>query len=161
MKKVWSVPIAGLLLVALVLLNSCASLRQSPDPARVLAKIAEYREQEIQLVHSTVADPDRADRFIALLAERDRMAGEYVERITEHREKLAALAADYDARREDFESLLAEFNRRRAAAQQETIELVAAMKAATTAEEWDTISEFQLKRLDLRQLTYGVAGQGG
>ena len=152
--------IVGIAMVALTLL-SCTSLRQAPDPAKVLAQIAEYREQEISLVRETVEDPERADRLVTLLAERDRLTAQYAKRITEHREKLAALAADYDSRREDFEALLADFNRRRAAAQQESIELVAAMKAATTAEEWETISKFQLKRLDLRRLSYGMAGQGG
>ena len=159
-------PVPGILLAAtaflvIVSLPSCVTFKQPPDPAKVQAKIAEYREQELALVHSTVADPERADRLIALLAERDRLTGEYAMRIAEHREKLAALAADYDSRREDFEAQLADFNRRRATAQQESIELVAAMKAATTSEEWEIISEFQLKRLDLRQLSYGNAGRGG
>ena len=161
MKTGWTVSIAGLAILALVLLPSCASLRPSSDPARLQAQIAEYREQELALIHSTVADPDRAERLIALLAERDRLAAQYAAQITEHRETVAALAANYDSRREDFEALLADFNRRRAAAQQESIELVAAMKAATTAEEWDVISEFQLERLDLRKLSYGMAGQSG
>ena len=147
--------------LSLTLLLSCASLRQAQDPAQVMAQIAEYREQELELVRETVVDPERADRLVALLAERDRLTAQYAKRITEHREKLAVLAADYDSRREDFEALLADFNRRRAAAQQESIELVAEMKAATTADEWKIISKFQLERLDLRQLSYGVAGQGG
>jgi hypothetical protein len=83
-----------------------------------------------------------------------------VKALIAHREKLMTLTADYDARREDFEALLAELNRKRAAAQKETIDLVAAMKAATTAEEWKTIAGFQLKRLNPRQLTYGQAASG-
>jgi hypothetical protein len=74
---------------------------------------------------------------------------------------MAALAADYDARREDFETLLADFNRQRASAQKDTIDLVAAMKAATTADEWKVISRFQLKRLHPRELAYGTAAPGG
>ena len=112
-------------------------------------------------MRSTVVDPDRAERLIVLLAERDRLAAQYAAQITQHREKLAALAVDYDSRREDFEAQLAAFNRQRAAAQQESIELVAAMKATTTPDEWKTISRFQLKRLEPRKLVYGAAAQGG
>lgn len=146
--------------LSLTLFLSCATLRRAPDPARVQAQIIEYREQEIALVRATVVEQERAEQFIALLAERDRMVAEYAQRIKEHREKLAALTADYDAERTDFETLLGRFNRQRAAAQQESIELVAAMKAATTAKEWKIISRFQLKRFDLRELSYGTTGQG-
>ena len=152
--------VAGIAILALSLL-SCAGLRQPPDPAKVRAQIAEYRQQEIELVRNTVADPARVEHFLELLAERDRLVEKHATRVIEHREKIAALTADYDTRREDFEVLLAEFNRQRAAAQQETIDLVAAMKAATTADEWKVISRFQLKRLHPRQLVYGTGAQAG
>jgi hypothetical protein len=148
-------------LLGLILLASCATLRQAPDPVKVRAQIAEAREQELALVHATVTDPARAGRFVELLQERDRLVEEHARLLVAHREKLAALTADYDARREDFETLLADFNRQRAAAQKETMELVAAMKAATTPGEWTTIAKFQLQRLEPRQLVYGAAGQGG
>jgi flagellar motility protein MotE (MotC chaperone) len=155
---------AGMLpvtLVGLVLLASCDTLTRAPDPGKVQAQIAEAREQELALVRATVVDPGRAERFIELLVERDRLVEEHARLLAAHREKMAVLAADYDARREDFEALLTDFNRQRAVAQKETIDLVAAMKAATTADEWETISKFQLKRLELRKLVYGAASQGG
>jgi hypothetical protein len=155
-----SVLIAAVAVVALGLL-SCASLMQPPDPVKVQRQIAEAREQEIELVRATVADPERAQRLLGLLAERDRLVEEHARRVVEHREKIALLAADYDARREDFEVLLARFNKQRESAQRETVDLVAAMKAATTAEEWKVISRFQLKRLEPRKLVYSTAAQGG
>ena len=161
MKRGWSVPFAGLALVAVVLLHSCASLRQPPDPAKVQAQIAEAREQEIELVRATVADAGRAERFIELLRERDRLVEKHARLLIAHRERMAALTGDYDARREDFEVLLAGFNRQRASAQKETIDLVVAMKAATTAAEWKTISRFQQKQLEPRKLVYGTAERGG
>lgn len=144
-----------------VLLASCATLGQPPDPAKVQAQIAESREQEMELVRATVADPARAERFVELLRERDRLVEEHTRRLVAYRQELAALTEDYDARREDFEVLLADFNRQRESAQKETVDLVAAMKAATTADEWKTISRFQLKRLDPRNLVYGTAARGG
>jgi hypothetical protein len=134
---------------------------QPPDPVKVQRQIAEAREQEIALVRATVTDPERAERLLQLLAERDRLVEEHAKLVIEHREKIALLAADYDARREDFEVLLARFNQQRESAQRETIDLVAAMKAATTADEWKDISRFQLKRLEPRKLVYGAAAQGG
>ncbi len=149
--------VAGTAILAVTML-SCASLRQPPDPARVRAQIAEYREQEKELVRNTVADPLRVEQFMELLDERDRLVEEHAKMVIEHREKIAALTADYDARREDFDVLFAEFNRRRAAAQRDTIDLVAAMKAVTTAAEWKVIADFQLKRLHPRQLVFGGGG---
>lgn len=152
--------IVGIAVMAATLL-SCTGLLQRPDPVEVQRQVAEAREQEIELVRATVADPERAQRLLELLAERDRLVEEHAKRVIEHREKIALLTADYDARREDFEALLAHFNRQRASAQRETIDLVAAMKAATTADEWKVISRFQLKRLEPRKLVYGAAAQGG
>ena len=157
MKATNVILVAGIAVLAVTLL-SCASLRQPPDPARVRAQIAEYREQEKELVRNTVADPLRVEQFMELLDERDRLVAEHAKLVMEHREKIALMTADYDARREDFDVLLAEFNRRRAAAQKDTIDLVAAMKAITTPDEWKIIANFQLKRLHPRQLVFGGGG---
>ncbi|HSM30340.1 MAG TPA: hypothetical protein VK854_06535 [Woeseiaceae bacterium] len=157
MKTVRVIPFVPVALLAVVLLPSCAGLRQSSDPGDVRARIAEYREQETALVRATVSDSSRAERLLALLAERDRLADDYAKRIVEHRQAMAALNTDYDAKREEFEMLLARFNQQRAAAQRESIDVVAAMKETTTEDEWKKIARFQLKRLDLRQLSYGQA----
>jgi hypothetical protein len=161
MKTSTGIILATACVLVAVLLASCATLTQPPDPGKLQAQIAEAREQEIELVLATVADPVRAERFVELLRERDRLVEQHARGLVAYREKIAALTADYDARREDFEALLADFNRQREAAQQETIDLVAAMKGATTPDEWKTISRFQLKRLDPRKLIYGSAARGG
>ncbi len=161
MKTLTGLFLATTCMVVVVLLASCATLTQPPDPAKVQAQIAEAREQEIELVRATVADPVRAERFVELLGERDRLVQQHARGLVAYRQKLAALTEDYDTRREDLEALLADFNRQRESAQQETIDLVVAMKGATTADEWKTISRFQLKRLDPRKLVYGTAARGG
>ena len=160
MKTVSRIFIAATACLAAVALLSCAGLRQPPDPAKVQMKIAAAREKEIALVRETVSEPARAERFVELLGERDRLVEKHAKHVIEHREKMAVLAADYDAEREEFEALLTEFNRQRALAQKETIDLVVAMKATTTADEWKAISRFQLKRLQPRELIYGAAAQG-
>jgi len=160
MKSVRGNPVAAIALLAVALMPACAGLRLPSQPVDVRAQMAEYREQEIELVRATVSDPTRAERLLALLVERDRLVNEYAKRIREHREKMAALAADYDTERAEFEALLARFNQQRATAQSESIDVVTAMKETTTAKEWKTIARFQLKRLNLRQLSHGLAAKG-
>jgi len=150
---------ASLLLFACLLLSGCVKRTEAPDPAALRAQIAEARQQETDLVRSTVADPARAEQLLQLLEERDRLMAGYARRIGEHRSEITALNADYDATRADFDALLTDFNRQRAEAQSEIILLIDAMKQTTTADEWKVISKFQLRRLHPRQLSYGAAEQ--
>lgn len=138
----------------------CASLNQAPDPAKIQREFAESRSEELELVRTTIADPERSERFVALLSRRDRLIERYAEDIAAHRHRIAALSTDYDTERGEFESLLAEFNRKRSDAQTELIDLVWEMKQATIADEWRTISKFQSKRLNPRDLAYAPASGG-
>jgi predicted component of type VI protein secretion system len=147
-------------LAAVFLLPACSSLKKTPDPAQVQLTIAESREQELDLVRQTVAETDRAERIIELLASRDRLFERYIEEIGVHRGRMTVLNAEYDTTRDAFDQQLAAYNQQRAAAQNEFMALVAAMKRETTAEEWKTIAKFQSKNLNPRQLTYGAAGKG-
>ena len=65
MKAYQGLLIVGIAILAVTLL-SCASLKQPPDPAQIQAQIAEAREQEIELVRATVADPGRAELGAAI-----------------------------------------------------------------------------------------------
>jgi hypothetical protein len=143
-----------------LLLPACASRKEAPDPVKVQEQISEYRSQELDLVRSTVLDEDRAERLIELLADRDRMIADYTKVIGTHREEMTALNADYNARRESFDLLVNGYNDQRAIAQQEFSSLLRAMKQETTAEEWKTISKFQIKRLEPRGLTYDQPSGG-
>jgi hypothetical protein len=42
----------------------------------------------------------------------------------------------------------------------EVAELVSAMKAETTAEEWKSVAKYQVKKLNPRELAYDPAGGG-
>ena len=99
MKILTGLFLAATCMFVVVLLASCATLTQPPDPGKVQAQIAEAREQEIELVLATVADPVRAERFLELLRERDRLVEQHARGLVAYREKMAALTADYDARR--------------------------------------------------------------
>lgn len=137
---------------------ACSLQKAAPDPAVLEQQIADARVEELELVRSTIHDSGRADRFIELLGARDRLIDAFVDDVTQHREAMARLNADYDAERSDFETLLADYNRKRTAGQAALIDLIADMKESTTADEWDVIADFQMDRLDIRRLAYRDSG---
>jgi len=146
--------------ISFLLLPACASRKEAPDPVKVQEQIAEYRAQELDLIRSTVQDEDRAGRLIDLMADRDQMMANHTQEIETYREKMSALNANYNARRESFDVLISGYNDQRAIAQKEFISLAEAMKKETTAEEWKIISKYQLKRLHPRELTYDLPTGG-
>ncbi len=160
MKKILFAITATLAAISFLLLPACASRKEAPDPVKVQEQIAEYRNQELDLVRSTILDQERADRLIDLLADRDRLISDHTKEISSYREKMYALNTDYNAQRESFDVLMTCYNSQRATAQREYVALIEAMKKETTAEEWKKISKFQLKRLNARKLTYGQLSGG-
>ena len=59
--------------ISILLLPACASRKDAPDPIKVQEEIADYRNQELELVRSSVSDHKRADRLIQLPGERERL----------------------------------------------------------------------------------------
>ena len=145
-------------LMALATLVGCSF--GASDPVKEQEQVAEYRSEELDLVRSTVLDEDRAERLVALLADRDRMMADYTKVIETHRQEMTALNADYSARRESFDLLVIGYNDKRAAAQQGFTALLDAMKQETTAEEWKIISGYSLKKLEPRGLIYNLLSGG-
>jgi hypothetical protein len=160
MKTTLTVSAATIVAISFLFLPACASRKEAPDPIKVQEEISEYRNQELELVRSTIPDQERADRLIQLLDERDRLISDHTKEISAYREQMSALNADYNAERQSFDSLMTGFNSQREMAQKEYVALLVAMKEETTAEEWKAISKYQLKRLNPRKLTYGQASGG-
>jgi len=160
MKTTLTVTISTIAAISLLLLPACASRKDAPDPIKVKEEIAEYRNEELELIRSTVSDQECADRIIQLLGERDRLVSEHTKEISAYREQMSALNADYNAERDSFNMLMTSYNRQRAAAQKEFVALIAAMKAEMTLEEWKIFSKYQLKKLHPRKLSYGQATGG-
>lgn len=131
-----------LILIAVLTLG-CS--KQAPDPAQI-------RLDETALIQSTVVDPVRAAKMLALLDARDRLIEESSALLQQYRRELQALNADYDARREVIVEIIDVYNRERAIKQLRFIELIAEMKRATTAAEWKVIAEFELDNFNPRQL---------
>lgn len=139
--------------------TACAFRKEAPDPVKVQEEIATYRNQEVELVRATIPDPERAERFVGLLGQRDELISESIARISTYREQMTQLNSDYHADRERFETLMARYSRQRAEMQRRYVDLIVAMKAETAPEEWKAIASFQMKRLHFRQLTYGQAAE--
>ena len=160
MKTNFTTVLAIFLAIVLLQFSACASRKEAPDPVKVQEEIAEYRNQELELVRATIPDSERANRLIRLLGERDKLISDSTKIINEYRERMSQLNADYNADRESFETLVASYNSQRAATQEKFTALIGTMKMETKPEEWKVISKFQLKRLHPRQLTYGQAAAG-
>jgi hypothetical protein len=160
MKTVLIAIVAALFATLILLLPACSSRNEAPDPVAVEEEIAGHRDQELELVRTTITDPERAERFVGLLGQRDQLVAGFTKEVQQYRAEMAKLNANYDAERESFDSLIAGFNSRRAVAQEEFIDLAVAMKRETTPEEWKAISKFQLKRLNARNLVYGQTAAG-
>jgi hypothetical protein len=140
---------------------ACASFQSAPDPARVEREIAASKAAELELVRATIGDPARTERFVELLAQREHLLKRFAGQIIDHRKRMTELNADYNTKRSEFETQLADYNRKRAIAQQDLVELITAMKQTTTADEWSEIAAFQLDRLNPRHLAYGGLKEGG
>jgi hypothetical protein len=151
---------ATLAVAALVLLAACALRKGPPDPAKVERKMNATLEGEKALIRSTVANPEKADKLIALLADRDRLVAEQAETVGAYRDRMKVLNADYNANRSDFDRAVADYNSDRTELQTQLVELIEAMKRETTAEEWKAVAKYQVKSLNPRETAYKEAGGG-
>ena len=143
-----------------MLLPACAGRKGPPDPAKVQQKMTATRDGEKELIRSTIASAERADRLIALLDDRDRLVAEHAETVRGYREQMMAVNADYDANRSDFDRAVTAYNGDRTKWQREFVDLISAMKEEATADEWKAIAKFQLGKLNPREMAYKEAGGG-
>ena len=139
--------LSTLLPVFLLSVSMVGCARPPADPAAL-------RAFETALVQSTVTDPARAQRLLALIDQRDRLIDETRGMMDRYRCEMRAINADYDAGRDAVVELIDDYNRDRARKQLAFIELVTAMKRSTTAEEWAVIANFQLQNFNPRELLY-------
>jgi len=120
----------GVVLLAALLVNGCASHPSPVDPA------FETLESLLEAVRANVSDPARAERIEALLP---RLKSEY-ERfgrdLLATRKQLFELNRDYDAKRADFEAIWKRFREVRTAFARTMFDLRRQVAALTTTEEW-------------------------
>lgn len=146
--------IAGILLI----MPACALRKGPPDPLKVQRKIEETKSSERQIIVSTVEDPEKVSELLDLLVERDRLVARHADGVAAYGDKMRTLNASYDASRDEFEKAIADYNEFRRQSQKDFVDLIAKMKAATTAEQWKELSKYQLKKLNPRELAYSGEG---
>lgn len=147
------VPVRKTTLIALVTFAVLGCSRPAPDPVQM-------RASETALIQATVTDPARIESLLALLQERDRLIEETRAMTKQYRRELKSLNADYDSSREIMIEMIDYYNRERAQKLLRFIELIAKMKAKTSAEEWQAIAEFQLEYFNPRQLIFNRSAGG-
>lgn len=153
MRKSFLKAMAIVVAAATLTTMGCAS-REAPSAEKVQQQIAAARVEEINLVRATIVDVERADRFVTLLEERDRIIDDYVGIVAAYREKILAMSAEYTTTRPQITGLVSGYNQDRANVQRKFADLFDAMKRETTADEWKKIARYQVKRLNPRQLSY-------
>lgn len=141
------------ILIATLVCGMLACAKETPDQAQL-------RADEITLVQATLTEPARAERLLALLAERDDLIDETVALLHQYRLEMKAINADYDASRDVVIEIIDYYNRERAKKQLRFIDLITRMKRETTATEWAVIADFQLKNFNPRKLIYRPLGGG-
>ena len=147
-------PVLALVVICALAAAACSSSGSATDPEKFRRQVADYRDHERELVRETVADAGRAERLITLLDERGAAIEQYARAVTDYREAMTKLNADYRAERADFVRLIENYNREREIGHRRFLDLLAAMREETTAEEWKVVARFQAKRLNPRDLAY-------
>ncbi len=141
----------ALSLLLAVAIGGCSFFKGDAD---LPGDLAEARAQEKSLVIDTIVDTSRSEVFLQLLSERDLLLDEQIVVTREHIERIETLTKDYHATRADFADLFDGYNTARTANQRRYVEIISAMKNATTREEWKAISKYQLKYLEARAMVY-------
>lgn len=144
----------AILAAALQLSNPFSSVPGPSDPNLVLKRLAMTKNAERDLVKRTVEDVGARDRLLALYDERDRLVEQHVAAIDAYRERMEMLDADYQAVPAAFEAAMTDFAASRTSWREEFFALLDAMKRETTAKEWKTIADFELRKFKPRELDY-------
>lgn len=135
----------AILLLTSVVVMGCAV--QSVDPVQRQA-------DETSLVQTTVTDPARSERLLALFDQRNRLIDESRNLLSRYRRETRAINADYDASRDVIVEMIDYYNRDRAQLLLRFIDLVTEMKRVTNADEWTAIAGYQQQIFNVRRLVY-------
>jgi hypothetical protein len=130
--------------IALLLLV-VAACSHEPKPALAPAEGAldELRAAVVQ----EVKDPSRARSAVALVDEMEKMVAAANADYRAHETKLWALTGNYDATEADFRALFRDFNARRDARQERTLDLHLRATKLLTADEWNALASLREKAL--------------
>jgi len=127
----------------------CSSKHLTPEQ-QAQAEAEAYQAQ----IRKVVTDPARADQLVALIGEFQQQIRESAANLKDYRAKVAALDANYEATRADYEDLISQQNAHHEALLKKFAGLREQMTALTTDAEWEELKKARLRTLeaDLRDL---------
>jgi len=132
------------LILALATAGGCSSKPALSPEQQAQADRTAY-EAELRKV---IPDPVRADKLMALTNEFQKLLQDTVTHVSSYRAKAAALNANYDATRADYDSLFNQQDAAREAFMQKATALREQMAALTTDAEWAQLKKARLRALD-------------
>lgn len=131
------------LALTLVAVAGCSSKHLTPEQ-QAQSDLTAYEAQ----VRKVVADPARADQLVALANEFQQQVLQSAAILGDYPANVAALDANYDATRKDYEVLLSEQDARREALLRKFGVLRERMVALTTDAEWEELKKARLRTLE-------------
>jgi hypothetical protein len=108
------------------------------------ADVAQYQDQ----IRKIVKDPARADQLIAILSDVQKLVHETDAVVREDRAKIAALNANYNSTREDYEAVFAEQDTVHQAFFTKDLSLREQMAGLMTDDEWAQLKHARIKTLE-------------
>ena len=132
------------LMLALSTAVGCSSKHELTPEQRAQADMTAY-EADIRKI---IPDPARADQLVALTKEFQQLANESIAAIKSYRAKVAALNANYDATRQDYETLFSAQDASREAFIKKAGAIRERMAVFTTDSEWEALKKARLRALD-------------
>jgi uncharacterized coiled-coil DUF342 family protein len=134
---------AAALALVLTAVTGCSSKHLTPEQ-QAQANMEAYAAQ----IRKVVADPARADQLVALTTQYQQQMRESAAVVRDYRAKLAALNANYEATREDFETLFSQQDAHREALLRKVAALREQITALTTDAEWHELEKARQRMLD-------------
>jgi hypothetical protein len=132
------------LMLALSTAAGCSSKHELTPEQRAQADVAAY-EAEIRKI---IPDPARADQLVALTNEFQQLANESIAATKSYRAKVTALNSNYDATRQDYETLFSAQDTSREAFIKKAGAIRERMAVFTTDSEWEALKKARLRALD-------------
>jgi hypothetical protein len=132
------------LALAIATVAGCSSKHELTPEQQAQADMAAYEAQ----IRNIIRDPARADQLVALTKEFQQVATDSIATIKSYRAKVAALNSNYDATREDYETLFNDQDARREAFIKKAVAIRQRMAVYTTDAEWEALKKARLRALD-------------
>ena len=131
-------------MLVLTAATGCSSKHGLTPEQRAQADVTAY-EAEIRKI---IPDAARADQLVALTKEFQQLANESIAAIQGYRAKVAALNSNYDATRQDYETLFSAQDASREAFIKKAGAIRERMTVFTTDAEWEALKKTRLRALD-------------